>query len=122
MGARHYPRASSRGPVPLRVSYGELPHLAARVTGLLSRGHRVVLDVVPPGPADLPLVSTLARLALAARRSRGLLHVRTCGELYALLELTGLETAVTSVEVRRQSVPDEDLRAEEVVDVRDAPG
>ena len=122
MARRYHPRTATRGPVPLRVSYVELPHLAARVGALLARGHRVVLDVVPPGRADLALVSALARLALTGRRSAGRLHLRTSGELHGLLQLTGLESAVTgSVEVRRQPVLAEDLRAEEVVDVRDAP-
>ena len=122
-GARRAPhsREGATGPVPLRVSYGELPHLTARVAGLLARGHRVVLDLVPPGRADLALVSSLARLALAARRSAGLLRVRTGGDLQALLRLTGLEEPVSG-QPRRQAELGEDLLAQEVVDVRDAAG
>jgi hypothetical protein len=116
------PREGPSGPVPLRVSYGELPHLTAPVTRLLARGHRVVLDLVPPGKADVALLSALAGLALVARRSAGLLRVRTSGDLQGLLQLTGLEAAVSGGQVRRQPVLDEDLRAEEVVDVRDAAG
>lgn len=120
------PREGATGPVPLRVSYGELPQVAEPASRLLSRGHRVVLDLVPPGRADLALLSTLARLALTARRSAGLLRVRSGGELRDLLQLTGLEDAVSgqplSGQAQRQAVPDEDLVAEEVVDVRDAPG
>lgn len=130
MAREHARRSPHRrqvgGPLPLRVSYGELPQLAGRVAVLLRRGHRIVLDVAPPGRADLRLVAALARLALVARRSAGLLHVRTGGELQELLRLTGLERAVAgpapSVQVRRQAVLHEDLRSEEVVDVRDAPG
>ncbi len=109
--------------MPVRVTYQELPQLAAPVTHLLSRGHRVVLELVPPGGADLALVSTLARLALVARRSSGLLRVRTDAELQGLLHLTGLEAAVgaggPSGQPGRQPVLEEDLLAEEVVDVRD---
>jgi hypothetical protein len=105
----------------LRVSYRELPHLAVPVAAMLARGHRVVLDVVPPGPADVALVASLARLALVARRSAGALLVRTGGELQGLLRLTGLESAVSG-QPGRQPVLDEDLLAQEVVDVRDATG
>ena len=122
-GARRlpHPREGATGPVPLRVSYDELPHLTARMAGLLTRGHRVVLDLVPPGRADLALVSSLARLALAARRSAGLLRVRTSGDLQGLLRLTGLEEPVSG-QAGRQAELDEDVLAQEVVDVRDAAG
>ena len=114
-------REGATGPVPLRVSYRELPRLAVPVATMLTRGHRVVLDVVPPGPADIALVATLARLALVARRSAGALLVRTGGELHGLLRLTGLDGPVSG-QPGRQAVLDEDLLPQEVVDVRDAAG
>ena len=121
--ARRIPhvREGAKGPVPLRVSYGELPQLTGSVSRLLLRGHRVVLDLVPPGRADLALLSTVARLALTARRSAGLLRVRAGTELADLLQLSGLEAALSG-QPGRQPVPDEDLLAEEVVDVRDPAG
>jgi hypothetical protein len=114
-------REGATGPVPLRVTYRELPHLAAGVAAMLARGHRVVLDVVPPGTADLAMVSELARLALTARRSAGALLVRSGDELQGLLRLTGLERPVSG-QPCRQPVLDEDVLAHEVVDVRDATG
>lgn len=114
-------RAGTSGPVPLRVSYRELPHLTGPVAALLARGCRVVLDVVPPGPADVTLLAALARLALLARRSTGALLVRPGGELQGLLRLTGLDGAVSG-QSRREPVLDEDVLAQEVVDVRDAAG
>ena len=102
--------------VPLQVPYRDLAGRAPGLGALLAAGERVVLVLGPPGRVDLRLVAQLAELALAARRSPGALVVRAGAELLGLLELTGL-----SAQLQREPVLLEDLVAEEVVDVRDAP-
>ena len=112
------------GWTPLRLAYDEVRALAPHVESLLADGRRVVLELGPPSAPDLALVATLARLALHARRSAGALAVRGGDELTGLLRLTGLAGVLggSSGEADRQAALLEDLRAQEVVDVRDAPG
>lgn len=100
--------------VALRVAYGELARRAPLVRALLSCGERVELRLGPPGAVDLALVDAVARLRLAAGRSPGALRLLAGQELAGLLHLVGLEP-------QGQAVADEDVLAEEVVDVGDPP-
>ena len=82
----------------------------------MSDGQASDLRVGVTGPADLALVDALARLHLAARRSGAVVRVQAGGELAGLLALCGL-----GGEPDRQPEVDEQLGADEVVDVGDAP-
>ena len=105
----------------VQLAYAELPTRATALASLLASGRRVVLHLGPPPAPDLALVAALARLALHARRSSGVLVVRGAGELSGLLRLVGLGDLLSG-QVHGQPELGEDLRPEEVVDVRDAPG
>ncbi|MFJ4809691.1 STAS domain-containing protein [Streptomyces longwoodensis] len=68
----------------------EVAGLCDAVRALLevTAGRVVVCDVTGAGPPDLPVVDTLARLELAARRAGG--HLRLRGADPALRALLGL--------------------------------
>lgn len=112
------PRPAARQPdvEPVRVECAALPAALDRLRARLAAGE-LVLEL--RGPADLRAVDALARLALAARRSGCALRVRTGPPLAGLLALTGLAQAL-GVEVDGQPEADEDVVAEEVVQVGDA--
>ena len=109
--------------VVVRLSFRDLAAAAPAVQALLSRGTRVLVELGPPGDADLRVVDALARLGLAARRSPGALGTRsTDALLHRLTDLAGLTGALALDEVERQPQPHEQLLAEEVVDVGDPAG
>lgn len=105
----------------MRISYAELDAAAGALGALAGRGQHLVVELLPPGRADLAAVDALARLALAARRSGGRLEVRADDGLASLVRLAGLQEQL-SVEPGRQPDLGEDLGTEEVVDVGDPAG
>lgn len=132
-------------PVVLRVPYAGLAAVAGPLLRRLARGD-VVLVLGPPGRPDLAVLDVLARVVLAARRAgAGRLVVRERGTsgpgggpgdgpgLAGLAALCGLAGAVgpagaggpvdpgSSAEAGGQPEPVEQVAAEEVVQVPDAP-
>jgi hypothetical protein len=111
------------GGVTARVPYEDLAGALDRLTQLLATHDQVVLELTPPGAADVGTVSAVARLVLLGRRCGHRLQVRGNADLQRLAELTGLACVLGvepgSAQPERQPEPGEDVVAEEVVDVRD---
>ena len=108
-----------RASVAVRTSYEDLTSVVDVVARRLASAD-VVVELSPPGRVDLGLVEALARLALVARRSGSRLVVRSgagAAGLMELMELTGLSCCLGQAE--RHAEPEEQLRAEEVMDVGD---
>jgi len=85
--------------VPSPLARAELPALFARTCELLAlgRGCELLLCEVRGIDADAVAVDALARLALAARRSRCEVRLRGASpELLGLVELTGLSEVLRS--------------------------
>jgi hypothetical protein len=110
-------------------SCADVRRLSAYV-GWLLRRRDVRLRLTPPGPVDVALLDTLARLALHARRSGRVLQVvveeprlRCLAALTGLSGLIGLgdEAVEPCSEPGGQAEALEDRVAQEVVDVGDPP-
>lgn len=109
----------------MRASYADLPALVDVVARRLGAAD-VTLELGPPGRVDLALLEALARLVLVARRSGGRLVLHPgdgAADVAGLAELTGLSVCLGLGlgQPDRQAEPGEQLRAEEVVHVRDPP-
>jgi ABC-type transporter Mla MlaB component len=103
------------GPLPPE----HVPRLWEQVGAILEgAAAEVVCDVAAIDRPDAETVEALARLQLAARRSGCRVRLRhACGELRALLELTGLSEVVpcsgSELEPRRQAEQGEPPRGVE---------
>jgi ABC-type transporter Mla MlaB component len=113
-----------------RIEPEELPDLCERAAALLERCGlgAVVCDVGELDAPDAVTLDALARLQLAARRlGRRVRFRNACGELEALLALTGLGEVLpcgprSGVEPRRQAEEREHaLRVQEERDPGDPP-
>lgn len=97
------------------------PHLRPTLVLLVEGGREVVIERVDGRLPTMPLVESLLRLQLEARRRGGRIELRDVpDELLCLLELVGLAGAL-GVEPARQLELLEQLGVDEVVQARDPP-
>ncbi|HWT93277.1 MAG TPA: hypothetical protein VN238_09795 [Solirubrobacteraceae bacterium] len=88
---------------------------------LVENGREVVVERVDGRRPTMPLVESLLRLQLEARRRGGRIELRDVpAELHGLLELVGL-ARVLGLEPRGQPELLEQLGVDEVVQARDPP-
>jgi hypothetical protein len=94
-----------------------VPRRAAKTTVVLLRGDAEVASwpLAAGTPPDLSVVDHVARLQLAARRLGCSIRLRdACGQLWELLDLTGLAGVVNSAGALDVEVGGEPERGEEV--------
>jgi hypothetical protein len=99
---RRCAQSAPRRAVAVRAAYSQAALLLALAEPSAAGGDDIVLQLVPPGVADLALLDALARLTLHARRSGGALRIYDGGtSLRELARLTGLAEVIPLVGVGR---------------------